>query len=278
MIPLLIDAIKVNGRHRQNLGDLTDLRESIAARGLLHPVVVTETGDLIAGQRRLEACRQLGWEEIPVTVAGNLTDATDLLLAERDENTCRLDMAPSEKVALGRALEELERPRAKARQRASGESYGKGSGESPEPIPGRSETRDVVGLAVGMSGFTYHRAKKVVEAAESGDPIAAAAVEEMDRSGKVNPAYRKAIKGETTTKSPKPPRLDTDRGIQIANKSRERLWAVVSGLPDRDALDNFDVSPALAVATDEDKDNWVRMLGDSIKALRELRTRLQQGG
>lgn len=41
-----------------------------------------------------------------------------LLEAERDENTCRLDMKPSEKVALGLALEELERPKAEARERA----------------------------------------------------------------------------------------------------------------------------------------------------------------
>lgn len=41
-----------------------------------------------------------------------------LLEAERDENTCRLDMKPSEKVALGLALEELEKP--KARERKTG--------------------------------------------------------------------------------------------------------------------------------------------------------------
>lgn len=36
---------------------------------LLHPVVITPAGRLSAGQRRLDACRQLGWTDVPVTVA-----------------------------------------------------------------------------------------------------------------------------------------------------------------------------------------------------------------
>jgi len=38
--------------------------------------------------------------------------ASDRLRAERDENQCRKDFTPSELAALGRQLEELERPKA----------------------------------------------------------------------------------------------------------------------------------------------------------------------
>jgi ParB-like chromosome segregation protein Spo0J len=44
------------------------LAASIEAIGLLHPVVVSQHGRLLAGQRRLMAFKQLGRETIPVTV------------------------------------------------------------------------------------------------------------------------------------------------------------------------------------------------------------------
>jgi ParB-like chromosome segregation protein Spo0J len=65
---LPIDNIEVGFRYPRNLGDLWSLADSIAVVGLLHLVVVTPEGSLIAGQRRREACRLLGWTEEPVTV------------------------------------------------------------------------------------------------------------------------------------------------------------------------------------------------------------------
>jgi ParB family chromosome partitioning protein len=57
---------KSGKRHRQDYGDLDGLAESIAAVGLLHPVVVNSDGRLIAGARRIMAAAQkLGWTEIP---------------------------------------------------------------------------------------------------------------------------------------------------------------------------------------------------------------------
>jgi ParB family chromosome partitioning protein len=63
-----IDEIEVGFRYRKDLGDLRSLADSIQTVGLLHPIVVTPEGRLITGQRRLEACRLLGWQEIPITV------------------------------------------------------------------------------------------------------------------------------------------------------------------------------------------------------------------
>jgi hypothetical protein len=67
------------------------------------------------------------------------------------------DSKTREAVALGLALEALERPKAKARQAKAGPATGKGkkrsaSGKLPEPI---GDTRDAVGRGVGMSGKTY---------------------------------------------------------------------------------------------------------------------------
>ena len=56
-----ISDIRVGPRHRRDHGDLAGLAASIAEVGLLHPVVVRDDGTLIAGERRLRACQQLGW-------------------------------------------------------------------------------------------------------------------------------------------------------------------------------------------------------------------------
>jgi ParB-like nuclease domain len=63
----LIAAIEVGERHRRDLGDIPALARSIAEVGLLHPIVVRSDGVLIAGERRLAACKSLGWETVPVT-------------------------------------------------------------------------------------------------------------------------------------------------------------------------------------------------------------------
>ena len=60
--------IKIGARHRKDMGDIAGLADSIDSIGLLHPIVVTPDWTLLAGRRRLEACRLLGWVEIPVTV------------------------------------------------------------------------------------------------------------------------------------------------------------------------------------------------------------------
>src|SRR6266705_803613 len=73
-----IDQIQVGFRYRRELGDVRALADSIAEVGLLHPIVVTPEGRLIAGQRRLEACRLLAWAEVPVTIV-------DLYQAARGE-------------------------------------------------------------------------------------------------------------------------------------------------------------------------------------------------
>jgi ParB family chromosome partitioning protein len=71
-----IDSIIVGERMRKNMGDLARLAASIRRLGLLHPIVVDPDGRLLAGGRRLEACKLLGWLFVPVTVV-EADDGTD---------------------------------------------------------------------------------------------------------------------------------------------------------------------------------------------------------
>jgi ParB/RepB/Spo0J family partition protein len=57
---------------RKELGDLTELKASIKAQGLINPVAVCADGAggyfLVAGARRLAACMQLGHTDLMVTI------------------------------------------------------------------------------------------------------------------------------------------------------------------------------------------------------------------
>jgi ParB/RepB/Spo0J family partition protein len=65
------------------------LADSIKRLGLIHPIVVKrETNELVAGERRLEACRGLGWTHINC----QFLDELDPLIAhaiELEENIKR---------------------------------------------------------------------------------------------------------------------------------------------------------------------------------------------
>jgi MT-A70 len=121
-------------------------------------------------------------------VIPNLSDALSALQAERDENTCREDFSISEALALGERLEGLERQAAKQRQ-------GTGTDKHPGKLPGSwGRTRDCVAAALGMSGRNYEKAKAVVQAAQSEPKRYGKILERMERSGKVDRAYRDVVK------------------------------------------------------------------------------------
>lgn len=97
----LIASIKIGIRHRKDMGDIAGLAASIAEIGLLHPIVVRADGTLIAGERRLEACKQLGWVDVSV----NVVDIDEVVRGELAENAERKDFLPSEIDAIRKALE-----------------------------------------------------------------------------------------------------------------------------------------------------------------------------
>jgi ParB family chromosome partitioning protein len=80
---------------RRPLRDVAELAASIAEVGLLNPITVTHEHRLIAGYHRLEACKSLGWLEIPVSVV--TLSAEDAELAEIDENLVRHELTALER-------------------------------------------------------------------------------------------------------------------------------------------------------------------------------------
>lgn len=63
-----IASITIGPRFRRDFGDIETLAASIAEDGLIQPIAVTPDGLLLAGHRRLLACKLLGWQAIPVSI------------------------------------------------------------------------------------------------------------------------------------------------------------------------------------------------------------------
>lgn len=195
-----IDEICIKRRYRKDLGDLEPLASSIQAVGLLQPVVLDSRKGLIAGQRRVEAARMLDWTEIEAVIACDADDALRLLRAQRDENTCRKDFAPSEAVAVGAAVEAIESRAAKERQREHGETAPGRRRDTGGKLPQlKGKTRDKVAAAVGMKARTYEKAKAVVEAAKQDPKRFGPLIKEMDKTGKVDRAFKELRRGQKTT-------------------------------------------------------------------------------
>lgn len=81
-------------RQRQQL-DASDLEQSIKARGVISPIIVSRQPDgqaiLVAGQRRLTASISLGLADIPVRWAEDMSK-TELEIIELEENIKRKDL------------------------------------------------------------------------------------------------------------------------------------------------------------------------------------------
>lgn len=98
-------------RIRKDAGDIAALENSISKVGLLNPIVIDEKNRLVAGYRRLMACRNLGWREIEVSVVNYDGDVLKMLDAEVDENFMRKDFTPEEIMSIEKRRDEIYRRR-----------------------------------------------------------------------------------------------------------------------------------------------------------------------
>jgi N6-adenosine-specific RNA methylase IME4 len=194
MTVLPLDAIKIGKRHRADLGDIKQLAHNIAEIGLLHPIVVTPDGSLIAGARRLMAFRTLGRDTIPVTVV----DLERVVLGEYAENTFRKQFTPSECADIADALEPIERAAAKERQLA---------GKPPGNFPEGGRALDKIAKFAGKDRKTVQKARAVRDAAKAEPEKFGKLQVDMDRTGRVDGPFKrlKVIRQSEAIRKEPPP-------------------------------------------------------------------------
>ena len=104
-----IDAVVVRERIRSDLGELEPLMESLRRHGQFSPILISRDCELVAGHRRLESARRLGWSSIEAIVLDQASDET-LLELEIEENVQRKQLSHEELAAAVARLERLRRP------------------------------------------------------------------------------------------------------------------------------------------------------------------------
>lgn len=91
-----ISDITIGDRFRKEMGDIEGLAQSIREGELLQPIGITPDHELVFGERRLRAYRDvLGRETIPARIVD-----VPVLLGEFDENTLRKDFTITERIAI----------------------------------------------------------------------------------------------------------------------------------------------------------------------------------
>lgn len=110
-----IDKIIIKERIRKDFGDIQELADDIKENGLISPPVVNKNFELIAGERRLRACKLLGWPQIEVRMMDTRDDEHELNI-EISENDVRKGFSKTERVAYMKRLQAIEEAKAKERQ------------------------------------------------------------------------------------------------------------------------------------------------------------------
>lgn len=163
IIDVNVSDIKIGQRHRKDMGDVESLARSIEEVGLLQPIGITPDHELVFGERRLRAYRDvLGREGIPARVV----NVTSIALGEIAETLIRKEFTPSELVSVVRTLQTF--------------THG-GDRRSEQARHGDHQTFTLQEAArkVGWSKDTFNRAKEVVE---NGTPELREAMDRRDVS------------------------------------------------------------------------------------------------
>jgi ParB family chromosome partitioning protein len=98
-----IASIKIGSRHRKDMGDLRSLAESIQEEGLLQPIGLTDRLELVFGERRLLAIRDILKRK---SILARIVNVSSIIAGEFQENEIRKDFTASERVAIGKTLKE----------------------------------------------------------------------------------------------------------------------------------------------------------------------------
>jgi ParB family chromosome partitioning protein len=104
MVP--IESVDPNpDQPRQVMGDLSELKASIAEKGHYRTLVVRQRGNryqIVAGERRYQAASQLGMRELPVVIRD--VDDFEIIEVALIENIQRKDLGPFEEAEAMDAL------------------------------------------------------------------------------------------------------------------------------------------------------------------------------
>ena len=175
-----IESIIIKDRTRKDFGDINILAESISSVGLLQPIVINENNELIDGQRRILAYKQLGKKDIQFY----RVSLEQIIIGEFHANSNRKDFTSSERVAISNAVEKYIREysrgigRPRINQKAdrgitkddiypsNSTNLGINKDNVVKLTTYSGRIKDNVSKYLGTTRNTFEKEKKIVESAE----------------------------------------------------------------------------------------------------------------
>ncbi len=223
-----IDVAKIkikNERFRDDFGEVEELAVSIQRYGLLHPIVIDESLNLIAGERRLKAHHSLGIKMIEVKLIKELTELEKKEI-EIEENMQRKDFTWQETV---KATDEIDRIK---RELYGHAIKGHGGGWRMQ------DTADSIG---GVSIGKVSRDLKLAQAIEEFPQIAKEKTK--DAAWKM---YQKLREGKLTEALADKITIDVDMECLVHGNSEIEMKKLKSG-----SVDLVLTDPPFAIAIDK---------------------------
>jgi len=220
--------------------DDAELEKSIEENGIMHPIIINNDHVILSGHRRYRAAIKLGLYDVPVVYKSfkNADEELNFLITSNMYRTKTME----EKIREGQRLKEI--------MQRKGE-----------------KTRDAGGKAIGMSGRTFAKAEKVVEAIDAiKDSNPERAQELRTRLDKSVDGAFKAIEEETI--------VSDDIEVEIAEEAedieRKRMFFFVDDL---DRLTSF-MQVIYSRLSKERNSTTPESIGHMIGNIYEMRERL----
>ncbi len=177
----LIADLKLDNEYLRTDTDVSALKKSLESVGLIHPVTINQDDELLAGARRLQAARELGWLEIPVHVIEK--DALVQELISIDENLVRSPLTPLElETSLNRGREIYEQLHPAANKvDISTEELSKEE-KLEQKLKEEQDEDSFAAVTAEKTGLS----KSVIKGAIKRDALASAAVKRARSDGELN--------------------------------------------------------------------------------------------
>ena len=271
-----VDSIIVGERGNRDLSGLDELIVCIAGHDLVHPLILTPDRHLVLGARRLEACRQLGWTDVPAMTVTGIWQALEYLETEHRDPRCLQPLTVHEAMGMDMALRELRWwPKKSPGPRGGG----------PQ-APNDTGRRELIARLLGLSASQYTSGRALWTAARGYEersavrhPLppeaqqhAAAIVAGITNRSEISGAYMNYAEG---TRGPVTParngrRLPVRGQVRAIESALAALHGITTGLRGTGDLDS--VIPADMTA------RWETETTAAIKALTSFRKTLREHG